>query len=53
MGLEILSDLSEILPYPIPDFPLYAESGNWQTKTNIPLAVTSILILNSIWCWKA
>ena len=27
MGLEILSDLSEILPYPIPDFPLYAGIG--------------------------
>lgn len=27
MGLEILSDLSKILPYPIPDFPLYAGIG--------------------------
>lgn len=28
MGLEILSDLWEIIPYPIPDFPLYAGIGH-------------------------
>lgn len=27
MELEVLSDLSEVLPYPIPDFPLYAGIG--------------------------
>lgn len=27
MGLEVLSDFSEIIPYPIPDFPLYAGIG--------------------------
>ncbi len=27
MGLEVLSDLSEILPYPIPNFPLFAGIG--------------------------
>lgn len=32
MGLEILSDFSEILPYPIPDFPLFAGFGYLEAK---------------------